>query len=174
MVLRDLCYAALIVMSTLLMPACNDRKTTNSAAENTSPEEPWWAKVKPVVVGGIDFYGKPCSVTKVSHEAGSSSEEIIFKAPSRLFTYCEKREPGKNYLKYDGSHIILHVERQTVGAGSRTGERYRSADLASWEEYIGVSWINGEQYEAWRKVGSTSSTADSRKKVVPEANQEPL
>ncbi len=58
--------------------------------------------------------------------------------------------------------------RQTFGAGSWTGERFRSADFKSWEEYIGVTWVNSEEYEAWRKVGSTSSKADSRKKVVRE------
>ena len=63
---------------------------------------------------------------------------------------------------------MLYVDRQTAGAGSKTGERYRSENFTDWEEYIGITWVDGEEYEAWRKLGSTSSKADSRKKVVRE------
>jgi hypothetical protein len=28
------------------------------------------------------------------------------------------------------------------------GARYRSADFELWQEYIGVTWLNSEEYEA--------------------------
>lgn len=128
---------------------------------------PWWQQVQPIVIKGDEFYGKSCSVSRVSDDSGIESETVIFKVPSRLLTYCAQSKPDKNYLEYDGEYIILNVDRQTAGAGSWTGERYRSADFESWQEYIGVTWVEGEEYEAWRALGSaSSSSADFRKKVA--------
>jgi hypothetical protein len=125
----------------------------------------WWEMVPPISINGAQFYGKPCSVTQVTtDEAGVKTETVIFTVPSRAFTSCAQRVPNKNYLKLDGKYIVLHVDRQTFGAGSWTGERYRSADFKSWEQYIGITWLESEEYEAWRKVGSTSSKADSIQK----------
>lgn len=128
---------------------------------------PWWESVKPIVIGHSEFYGSTCSVTQVIRNVvGIKSENIIFKVPPRLFTHCAEGEPGRNYLEHDGEYIILNVYRQTIGAGSWTGERYRSTNFKIWEEYIGVTWVEGEEYEAWRRVGSTSSKAITRTKVV--------
>lgn len=151
-----------------LLVGCSDDEKTDGPAEGAALEPSWWEQVQPVTLGDEAFYGKPCSVTRVRDDLGIRSEELIFKVPSRLLTYCAKAQPDKNYLEYDGEYIILHVDRQTAGAGSWTGERFRSADFESWEEYIGVTWVKGEEHEAWRAVGSTSSVADSRKKVVRE------
>lgn len=151
-----------------LLGSCSDGDQPASPAEDTSMTAPWWQYVQPITIEDEEFYGRPCSVTRVSDDSGIKSGEVIFKVPSRLLTYCAKSKPKKNYLEYDGSYIVLHVDRQTAGAGSWTGERYRSADFENWEEYIGVTWVKGEQYEAWRVVGSSSSKADSRTKVVRE------
>ena len=153
-----------LLICSIQLVGCGDSKVV---ANKIFPS-PWWVSIKPIIINGDEFYGRPCSVTRIYHDAGVNSAKKIFDVPSRIFTYCTKRKPGKNYLEYDGVYIILHVDRQTAGAGSRTGERYRSADFRSWEEYIGVTWVNGEEYEAWRRLGSTSSKADSRKKVVQE------
>lgn len=152
----------IIIYATLAM-ACSG----NKEAKKKALSEPWWTPIQPIVIGDAEFYGRTCYVIRVTRdEAGVESAWRIFEAPSRMFTYCAKSDPATNYLKYDGEYIILQVHRQTAGAGSSTGERYRSADFKSWEEYIGVTWVNSEEYEAWRRVGSTSSKADSIKKVV--------
>lgn len=78
-------------------------------------------------------------------------------------TKCKARDQA---LTHDGKYIIFNVCEIAYGAGGCGGGRYRSKDNKNWEEYIGVTWLKGEQYEAWRKVGSTSSKADSIKKVV--------
>lgn len=72
--------------------------------------------------------------------------------------------PFFNYC-FGGDYWLLPTISLVTCCG---GGRYRSADFELWEEYIGVTWINSEEYEAWRKVGSTSSKADSVKKVVKE------
>lgn len=148
------------------LTGCSENNGVRNKTEKVSAPIPWWESVDPITIDGDKYYGKSCSVTRISDRVGSKYEQIIFEAPSRAFTYCAQSVPGKNYLGYDGEYIILHVDRQTLGAGAWTGERYRSADFKSWEEYIGVTWVNGEEHEAWRKVGSTSSNADSTKRVL--------
>lgn len=158
----------IVIMCATQIIACSDNKIVANENEKSPLPIPWWMSVEPIIIDGEEFYGRSCSVTRVSYVAGIKSGSVIFTVPSRAFTFCAKNEPGKNHLEYDGEHIVLHVDRQTFGAGSWTGERYRSADFTSWEEYIGVTWVNGEEYEAWRMVGSTSSKSDSRKRVVRE------
>ncbi len=130
----------------------------------TSPSIiPWWQSLEPdVKIGQDDFYAGTCSITQVSHAAGIETARVIFEIPSRMLKTCENRGP----LQFDGEYIILSVCEMSFGAGGCAGGRYRSADFELWEEYIGVTWINSEEHEAWRKVGSTSSKADSVKKVV--------
>lgn len=157
----------IIIYATLAM-SCSG----NKEAKKKSPSEAWWSAIQPIVIGDAEFYGRSCDVIRVTRdEAGLESAQRLFEAPSRLLTYCAKSDPATNYLEYDGEYIILQVQRQTAGAGSSTGERYRSADFKAWEEYIGVTWVDGEEYEAWRKVGSTSSKANSIKKVVKDDAQ---
>ncbi len=158
----------LLTMCVTQVMGCSEDKVAANKAKKSSVPIAWWGVVQPIIIDGDEFYGRSCSVTRVSNEAGSKSEQVIFNVPSRTFTYRAKSTAGRNYLEYDGEYLVLHVDRQTFGAGSWTGELYRSADFKSWEEHIGVSWINGEEYEAWRKVGSTSSKADSREKVLRE------
>tara|TARA_R110001606_G_scaffold395213_1_gene567084 strand:- start:85464 stop:85967 length:504 start_codon:yes stop_codon:yes gene_type:complete len=156
-----------IIVCTTQLLACNENEIAADEKEKESLSIPWWGSVPAIVIGDKEFYGGTCSVTQViSNDDGIKSGSIIFSVPAKLFTYCSKNEPNKNYLEYDGEYIILHVDRQTAGAGSWTGERYRSADFKSWEEYIGVTWVDSEEYEAWRRLGSTSSKADSIKKIV--------
>ena len=148
----------LLIICAAQLVACSDNSIV--AAEAKKPA--WWQSVVPIVIDGDEFYGKPCSVTRVSVSGGIKLADVIFTVPSRLLTSCANRKPGKNYLKLAGEYIVLHVDRQTFGAGAWTAERYRSSDFRSWQEYIGVSWVAGEAHEAWRNVGSTSSQADSR------------
>ncbi|WP_340677248.1 hypothetical protein [Paraglaciecola sp.] len=150
-------------MSATQLVACGDSELV---AEKSALPAPWWGDVSPVVIDGDQFYGDPCSVTRVSvDDAGVTSAIVIFTVPRELLTICAQIEPKKNYLEYDGEFVILNVDRQTFGAGSWTGERYRSADFISWQRDIGVTWLNGEEYEAWRNVGSKSAKADAIKKV---------
>jgi len=153
-----------LIIITILLIACGkeepDKKT------NTSQAIPWIETVDPIVIDGEEFYGTPCSVIRISNSEGVKKREVIFKAPPDALAKCPKGKRGFNYLDYDDTFITLNVYRQRFGAGSTTGERYRSKDFETWEEYIGITWVDSEEYEAWRKVGSTSATADSRTKVI--------
>jgi len=153
----------LITSLTTQLVACFNGDSSEEAEEAINP---WWTIVTPVTIGNDRYYGKPCSVTRVRDNIAT----IIFEAPSKLLTPCSSGIAYRNYLKYNGKHITLHVDRQTFGAGAKTHERFRASvgnlsKQSVWEEYIGITWVNGEEYEAWRKVGSTSRTADSRTKV---------
>lgn len=152
-----------------LMASCNRGKIESDMIEEPLQSIPWWESVDPVIIEGDDFYGRQCSITKVSRDAGVMSESVIFTVPSRIMTYCKKQEGNKNDLEHNGDYVILTAYRQTIGAGSWVKERYRSQDLETWEEYIGPTWKNGEEYEAWRAIGSSSSKADSLKKIDPES-----
>lgn len=159
--------AFLVAICVTQIIGCSEGKVSESKQKKLSLQVSWWESVQPILIDGDSFYGRSCSVTQVStNDAGIKSGSVIFTVPSRLLTSCAKSKLDKNYLEYDGQHIVLHVDRQTFGAGSRTGEKYRSSDFKSWEEYIGITWVDNEEYEAWRKLGSTSSKADSRKKVM--------
>lgn len=155
---------ALVCASQIL--ACKENSAASDESDIHLAGIPWQQSVQAVIVDGDEFYGKTCSVIRVRSNAGTKSTKVIFNAPFKALTSCAKNKFGENYLKFDGKYIVLYVDRQTFGAGSSTGERYRSSDFELWEEYIGVTWIKGEEYEAWRNVGSTSSRADSRTKVV--------
>jgi len=159
----------LSLLSIIFLTACLKSRPATKDVELPTPQIPWIDTVEPIVINGDEFFGEACSVIQVSKSnTGVKTTKTIFKAPSRILTPCPKSTRGFNYLDYDGEYVILNVSRQTIGAGSHTGERYRSKDFINWEEYIGITWRNSEEYEAWRKVGSTSSKADSIKKVLPE------
>ncbi|PMN94298.1 hypothetical protein [Enterovibrio norvegicus] len=127
---------------------------------------PWWQNLEPDVVIGTDaFYAGKCAIVRVEDIDSTSPETTTFRVPSRPLASCENWTGEGEPLKHDGEYIILSVCQMSFGAGGCAVERYRSADFAHWEEHIGVTWINGEEYEAWRTLGSTSSKADSVKKV---------
>jgi hypothetical protein len=123
-----------------------------------------------LIIDGNEFYAGKCSVSRVVNDDGVKKEQLIFEVPHRVFASCVNSRSGDNGspLQYDGTYIILSVCQTTFCAGSCPGERYRNADFENREEHIGVTRINSEEYEAWRKVGSDSSKADSVKKVVRE------
>jgi len=117
-------------------------------------------------VGDLQYFSKGCSVFTIKQVAGKESLVNIFSVPKQFMGTCKNLEDG---FSYDGEYIVLKVCQMAFGAGGCGGGRYRyrisngnSGD--HWEEYIGVTWRNGEEYEAWRRVGSTSSRADSIKK----------
>ena len=163
MALHNLRVVIFVIIAATQLIACSESPLL--AAKPDLPA-PWWEDVPPIIIDGDQFYGAPCTVTRVSKDTtGAQSAVVIFTAPSQLMTTCAQRELKRNYLEYDGEFIILHVDRQTFGAGAWTGERFRSADFTHWQQYIGVTWVNSEEYEAWRNVGSESTKADSIKKV---------
>jgi hypothetical protein len=165
MTMNNLRILFFVSMSAAHLMACSE---SDFVAEEALLSASWWEVVPPILIGGDAFYGELCSVTRVSsHDADVKSAMVIFTVPSQFLATCAQREPEKNYLDYDGEFIILNVDRQTFGAGSSTGERYRSADFTSWQQYIGVTWVNGEEYEAWRNVGPKSEklTLERRLKI---------
>ncbi len=145
---------------------CGENTVGPAKKHATLAQKAWWASRPPdVTIDGDEFHTKDCSITRVSTTAESSHAQTLFTVPARLLTVCESTRSGEKPLRYDGKHLILSVCQTTFGAGGCAVEHYRSADYEHWEEYIGVTWINGEQYSAWRKLGSTSSKADSVEKV---------
>lgn len=156
-------YLLLLIACTTLLLGCGEN--SGGSVEVEPIQKTWWEPLKPdVIIGNDEFYAGICSVTQVTNSDGVKEGRVIFEVPYRLLATCNNRGP----LQYDGEYIILDVCQMSFGAGGCGGGRYRSADFELWEEYIGVTWINSEEYEAWRKVGSTSSKADSVKKVVKE------
>lgn len=158
-----------LMASTALLTGCDLLERRSVEVEKQTAPAPWWEPLEPdVIIDGDEFYAGTCSITQVTDVDGVKTGEEIFKVPSRFLADCVNSGRGKEVLGYDGEYIILRVCQTTFGAGGCGGDSYRSADFENWEEHIGVTWINGEEYEAWRKVGSKSSKADSVKKVVRE------
>ncbi|WP_028023340.1 hypothetical protein [Enterovibrio calviensis] len=128
--------------------------------------QPWWEAMEPnIVIDSDEFYAGKCSIVQVNITDGVVVDTVVFRAPSRPLATCKNWEGEGEPLQHDVKFIILSVCQMAFGAGGCAVERYRSADLQHWEEHIGVTWIDGEEYEAWRTLGSTSSKADSVKKV---------
>lgn len=149
----------------LVLMACATLILGCDRVERKPVQIPWWEPLKPdITIGNDEFYTGSCSITRVTNHGDVKTERVIFEVPYSFLATCHNRDS----LQYDGEYIILNVCEMTIGAGGCGRQRYRSADFKLWEEYIGVTWINSEEYEAWRKVGSTSSKADSVKKVVRE------
>lgn len=154
----------IMVLMAILLSGCGKHEA--DTPKEVSKPIPWWQPLEPdVVVGSDAFYAGNCAILRVKTIDGITSDTVVFDAPSRLLATCENWEGEGKPLQYDGEYIILSVCQMSFGAGGCAVERYRSADMENWEEYIGVTWINGEEYEAWRTLGSTSSKADSVKKV---------
>lgn len=149
----------------VLFSGCNHEEPDNQ--QKAAAASPWWGPLEAdVVIGTDEFYAGRCSITRVKHQNGVQSASVIFEVPYRLMAVCENSQIDNKPLKYDGEYISLSVCQTVFGAGGCPKDMYRSADFENWEEYIGVTWIEGEEYEAWRKLGSTSTKADSVKKVV--------
>ncbi|MEC4726635.1 hypothetical protein HWQ46_13860 [Shewanella sp. D64] len=162
---------ALVMVCATQIAGCDDfdkdsdkRSTNGREAELETTGQAKVASSPDIIIGIADFYAKGCSIIQVSHDDAARTETVIFKAPTQLFASCSQR--GANPLQYDGEYIIFSICNMTIGAGGCGGARYRSADFELWQEYIGVTWLNSEEYEAWRTLGSNSSKADSIKKVV--------
>ncbi|OEE81785.1 hypothetical protein A1OQ_20580 [Enterovibrio norvegicus FF-162] len=162
-------HLLVLVVFTLALIGCETDEDKNHKDEihnEAAKPTPWWEPLDPdVVIGSDAFYAGECSILSVKTVEGVATETVVFRAPSRPLTTCKNGEGYGEPLKHDGKFIILSVCRMAFGAGGCAVERYRSADLQDWEEHIGVTWIDGEEYEAWRTLGSTSSKADSVKKV---------
>ena len=73
----------------------------------------------------------------------------------------------QSQLNFDGTYLTVKICRTTFGAGGCGVEKYRTKDFENWQEYIGITWLDSEQYEAWRQLGSNSSKADEITKIVP-------
>ncbi|MEI8611762.1 hypothetical protein P4S70_24000 [Enterovibrio sp. Hal110] len=154
----------IVVLMAILLSGCEKHEA--DTPKEVSKPIPWWQPLEPgVVIGGYAFYAGKCAIVRVERIDSTSPETTTFRVPSRPLASCENWKGEGEPLKHDGEYIILSVCQMSFGAGGCAVERYRSADFEHWEEHIGVTWINGEEYEAWRKLGSTSSKADSVKKV---------
>ncbi|MDD1795023.1 hypothetical protein LRP50_17985 [Enterovibrio sp. ZSDZ42] len=163
--LMPLLVAVFVVVTTSQLTGCDKRE--NERQMDVSKPIPWWQPLEPdVVIGNHEFYAGKCSITRVQAFDGVASEIDVFRAPSRPLASCSPWKGDGASLRHDGEYLILSVCQMAFGAGGCAVERYRSADFKHWEEHIGVTWINGEEYEAWRTLGSTSSKADSVKKVA--------
>ena len=84
--------------------------------------------------------------------------------PTRPLSVCTDKQ---SQLNFDGTYLTVKICRTAFGAGGCGVEKYRTKDFENWQEYIGITWHENEQYEAWRQLGSNSSKADDITKVVP-------
>ncbi|WP_445947123.1 hypothetical protein [Shewanella sp.] len=148
-----------LLMTQLL--GCRD----DSQDELVTKPAPWWSTQEPDARVGMDeFYGADCAITRVSSHNGDPAAEVIFKVPYQLLSSC--KESGTEALVFDGEYLIFSICHMRIGAGSCVNSRFRTADFVHWQEEIGITWIKGEQYEAWRRLGSTSTKADAVKKII--------
>lgn len=152
-------YSLTVFLITCQITACSQSEITEE-----KPESPaWWQDLTPdLVIGSDTFYVRSCAITQVKTSNGIASDHIIFEVPLDYLTSCDS---GEHPLIYDGEYITLTVCKMAFATGGCSGGRYRSADFEHWQEDIGITWIKGEEYEAWRILGSTSSKADFVKKV---------
>lgn len=138
--------------------------TQNQTSEKTTAPLYWWQKRKPdIVVGEFEYYAGTCKILEVDTTIDNPSSTTVFEVPTSVLSQCQNRLPA---LTYDGEYLIFSVCKMSFGAGGCGRGRYRSADTINWQEDIGITWIKGEQYEAWRNLGSNSSKADAVKKVT--------
>ncbi len=150
-----------VILCAFQIAGCEQGDVEVAAEEVESA--PWWSSLPAdVIIGDAAFYARSCSITQVETLNAVATAKVVFSVPNGLLSSCDNSE---NPLTYDGKYLILNVCQVPFAAGGCAGGRYRSADLEHWEEYIGVTWIKREQYEAWRKLGSTSSKADFVKKL---------
>lgn len=159
----------LIFSCFVFITGCDAAKKGNS---EPSPAEPWWASLEPdVVIDNDKFYLNGCdSVTRVINNKGDNAAHVILQIPFRLLTPCPNQSENNSTLQFDGTYLTLALCRTTVGAGGCAKERYRTRDFEHWQEYIGTTWLNGEEYQAWRGLGSKSSKADEISKVIKSKN----
>ncbi|MEH6817708.1 MAG: hypothetical protein V7683_14350 [Pseudoalteromonas distincta] len=149
----------------VLIAACSKNPLKTNVT--TSLPTPWWEPLTPdVVINNNEFYLQGCSsITRVASEGSIKTASIVLNIPTRLLSSSPENQSNKR-LKYDGTYLTLTLCRVAFGAGGCADERYKTLDFVNWEEYIGITWLKSEKYEAWRKLGSTSSKADSITKVV--------
>ncbi|MEH6395216.1 hypothetical protein [Pseudoalteromonas sp.] len=163
---KSLC---LIFSCFVFITACDAFNKGNS---EPIPAEPWWASLEPdVVIENDEFYLKSCdSVTRVINNNGNKTARVILQIPFRLLTSCPNQLENNSTLQFDGTYLTLTLCRTAIGAGGCAEERYRTRDFEHWQEYIGITWLNGEEYQAWRVLGSKSSKADEISKVIKSKN----
>ncbi|TXR54579.1 hypothetical protein [Reinekea thalattae] len=150
---------AIISISLVAFFQISTLRKNNDIKPTTEPLETWWQTTKPdLIIEQKEYYFRDCSIKEVNSLEEQPLAKTIFRPPTKLMTSCDSL---MNPLDYKEGYIILTICRQTFGAGSCTRERYRSNDMAQWQEDIGITWVKGEQYTAWRNIGSTSSKADA-------------
>ncbi|MBO1254835.1 hypothetical protein J3L16_03920 [Alteromonas sp. 5E99-2] len=131
-------------------------------ATQVEPYRPWWETLEPdAVVGEKNYYSRSCSLVELDTQSEHPLPETIFKPPIRLIASCR----GSDLIINKNGYLIFSVCRVDFGGGGCGKERYRSSDMVHWQEDIGTTWIKGEQYTAWRELGSTSSKADAVSRV---------
>ncbi|MGJ8483147.1 hypothetical protein ACSFVZ_03875 [Pseudoalteromonas sp. SYSU M81236] len=140
----------------LLLIACDKKHTIPEQLQNKQPD---------LIIDNAEFYLNSCqSLSGVFNDAGKITSRVIVTFPTRLMSYCSEE---RTQLSYDGTYLTVKLCRTAFAAGGCGLERYRSKDFQHWQEYIGITWVNNEQYEAWRLLGSSSTKADEINKVIP-------
>ncbi len=140
----------------LLMASCGDKPQLSNFTQNKQPD---------LTIDATQFYLNSChSLTGVFNHNGSIKTKVILTFPTRPLSVCNNKQ---SQLNFDGTYLTVKICRTAFGAGGCGVEKYRTKDFENWQEYIGITWHENEQYEAWRQLGSNSSKADEITKVVP-------
>ena len=139
-----------------LVAACGEKPKLYNFTQNKLPD---------LTIGAHRFYLNSChSLTGVFNHNGSIKTKVILTFPTRPLSVCTDKQ---SQLNFDGTYLTVKICRTSFGAGGCGVEKYRTKDFENWQEYIGITWHDNEQYEAWRHLGSNSSKADEITKVVP-------
>jgi hypothetical protein len=150
---------ALVVISLFLASTVESNKSQPPIINKAN----WWDTQEPdVTIGNMEYYAKNCSILQVNALPNTNSAKTIFTVPSSVFSSCDNVFPA---LIYEDGYLVFQTCQIVFGAGGCGRSRYRSSDMKAWQEDIGITWIEGEEYEAWRNLGSTSSNADSVKRI---------
>ncbi len=125
---------------------------------------PWWVNVEPnLIIGETYYYAGSCFISKVKNSQGELTEVATFKVPKRFISYCENSKSNRNPLEFDGTYLIFTVCQMAFATGGCAQERYRTANFKTWQEYRGITWVQGEQQQVWRALSTTTTNAKQQK-----------
>ena len=139
-----------------LIAACGDSSQVSITSQSRQPD---------LIINSAKLYLNSCySLSGVFNHNGTIKTKVILIFPTRPLSICADKQ---SQLNFDGTYLTVRICRTSFGAGGCGVEKYRTKDFENWQEYIGITWHDNEQYEAWRWLGSNSSAADEITKVIP-------
>ncbi|MAD05734.1 MULTISPECIES: hypothetical protein [unclassified Pseudoalteromonas] len=139
-----------------MITACGDKSQVSITSKSKQPD---------FTIDTTQFYLNSChSLTGVFNHNGTIESKVILTFPYRPLSVCTDKQ---SQLNFDGTYLTVKICRTSFGAGGCGVEKFRTKDFENWQEYIGITWHDNEQYEAWRRLGSNSTKADEITKVVP-------